>query len=207
MAQIDDLKALASVKLGFARPNNFLVTLPADFGVDGRELNILCSNATIPGKQILTSERRIGMETQRMAYGYAVSEVSMTFYLMNDYGVKKYFDNWRTAVIDENVFDIRYKNEYQRPVQIHQLRKPLVGFSKQLGPFRPNIGIGGGTVYSCKLIDAFPTTFNAIELSNELDGLLQYTVSLSYTNSEVDTSPQNFLNASVSTPIGSIDLI
>ncbi len=207
MASIDDLKSLASVKLGFARPNNFLITLPARHGVDGRELNILCSNTTLPGKQVLTTERRIGMEMQKIAYGYAVDDVSMTFYLMNDYGVKKYFDNWRSKVINENTFDAQYKNEYVDDITIHQLRKPLVGFSKQLGPFRPNIGIGGGTVYSCKLIDAFPTTIQSIELTNELDGLLQLTVQISYTNWQTDTSPQNFLNASIGTPIGSIDLL
>jgi len=207
MAQIDDLKALASVKLGFARSNNFLVTLPADFGVDGREMNILCTNATLPGKQILTHDRIIGMERQKVAYGYVVDDINMVFYLMNDYGVKKYFDTWREKIIDEENFDNNYKSEYQKDIQIHQLRKPVIGFSKQIGPFRPNIGIGGGTVYSCNLIDAFPTTFNAVELSNELDGLLQYSVTFSYTNWKVFNSPQNFLKASVSTPFGSRDLI
>ena len=62
---IDDLKALANTKLGFARSNRFLVTFPTTFGggggllqgiiglltgggggASGRELNILCSNTT-----------------------------------------------------------------------------------------------------------------------------------------------------------------
>ena len=60
---VDELKALANTKLGFARPNRFLVTMPTSFsgsggllngivglltggggGASGRELNILCSN-------------------------------------------------------------------------------------------------------------------------------------------------------------------
>ncbi|WP_438964669.1 hypothetical protein, partial [Winogradskyella sp.] len=75
---IEDIKAIANTKLGFARPNRFLVTLPsvgvgggllggligAFSGIGGgsspRELNILCSNATMPAKQILTNDRRIG---------------------------------------------------------------------------------------------------------------------------------------------------
>lgn len=194
MATIDELKSIASTKLGFARSNNFLVTLPSTWGVNGREMNILCSNATLPGKQILTTDRRIGMEFQKIAYGYAVDDVSMTFYLMNDYGVKKYFDNWRKAIINDN-FDLNYKSNYVSDVVIHQLRKPLVGFSKSIGPLRGNVGIGGGSVYSCKLIDAFPTTFQAIELSNELDGLVQFTVQLSYTNWEAVNSSQNFISS------------
>ena len=39
-------------------------------------------------------------------------------------------------------------------------------------------------VYECKLLDAFPTTMNAIELSNELDGLVQLNIQLSYRNWE-----------------------
>lgn len=208
MGQIDDLKALASVKLGFARANNFLVTLPARHGVDGRELNVLCTSVILPGKQIMTSPRQIGMERQMVAYGYAVDDVTMTFHLMNDYGVKKYFDNWRSKVVNEDTFDVSYKEDYVDDITIHQLRKPLVGFSRQLGPFRPNLNIGGGTVYSCKLLDAFPTTFNDISLNNELDGLLQYSVQISYTNWTTEgAASQNFLNASVSTPFGSIDVL
>lgn len=196
MATIDDIKSLASTRLGFARTNNFLVTLPSEFGVDSRELNILCSNATLPGKQILTSDRRIGMEFQKVAYGYAVDDVSLTFYALNDYGVKKYFDRWRNTVVDESNFQQGYKKDYSKSVEIHQLRKPLLGFSKSVGPFRAGIQLGGGTVYSVKLLEAFPTTIQAIELNNDLDGLVQFIVQLSYTNWEVVESPQNFIQGS-----------
>ena len=129
---IEDIKALANTKLGFARPNKFLVTLPnigagggiftgiqalfnsAGGGASPRELNILCSNATLPAKQILTNDRRIGMEFQKMAYGYAVDDVTMTFYLMNDYGIKDYFDSWRSTILDEVGQASNYKNEYAK---------------------------------------------------------------------------------------------
>ena len=139
---IEDLKALVNTKLGFARPNKFLVTLPT-VGVGGglfagligafsgmgggaspRELNILCSNVTMPGKQIHTNDRRIGMEFQKVAYGYAVDDVTMTFYLMNDYGVKDYFDSWRSTILDEEGQASNYKNEYAKTISIHQLRQP-----------------------------------------------------------------------------------
>ena len=88
------------------------------------------------------------MQFEKIAYGYAVDDVSMTFYLMNDYGVKEYFDAWRNTVIPEegfNAFTTKYKDEYARDVTIHQLRQPLKGFSKQVGPIRFNAGIGGGS--------------------------------------------------------------
>ena len=85
-SSVDELKALANTKLGFARSNRFLVTFPTSFGgsggilgsvlgllniggggASGRELNILCSNATLPAKVTLTNDRRIGMEFQKVA--------------------------------------------------------------------------------------------------------------------------------------------
>ena len=222
---IEDLKALANTKLGFARTNKFLVTLPT-VGVGGgllagivgafsgmgggaspRELNILCSNVTMPGKQILTNERRIGMEFQKVAYGYAVDDITMTFFLMNDYGVKDYFDSWRSTILDEEGQASNYKNEYAKTVTIHQLRQPLKGFSRQVGPIRFNAGLGGGSVYSVNLIEAFPIAASAIELNNDLDGLVQLQVSFAYTNWRRARGGQNFINMDIDTPLGGIDIL
>ncbi len=222
---IEDIKALMNTKLGFARPNKFLVTLPT-VGVGGgllngiigafsgmgggaspRELNILCSNATMPAKQVLTNDRRIGMEFQKVAYGYAVDDVSMTFYLMNDYGIKDYFDSWRSTILDEFGQASNYKNEYAKTVTIHQLRQPLKGFSKQVGPIRFNAGLGGGSVYSVDLLEAFPIASSAIELNNELDGLVQLSVTFAYTNWRRASGGQNFINMDIDTPLGGIDII
>ena len=228
-SSVDELKALANTKLGFARPNRFLVTFPTSFGgsggilgsvlgllniggggASGRELNILCSNTTLPAKVTLTSERRIGMEFQKVAYGYAVDDVSMTFYLMNDYGVKEYFDAWRNSAIPEdggNAFTSNYKSSYAKSITIHQLRQPLKGFSRQVGPVRFGLGLGGGSVYSVELLDAFPVGTSAIELNNELDGLVQLTVTFAYTNWRRATNTQGFINMDIDTPLGGIDVL
>lgn len=222
---IEDIKALMNTKLGFARPNKFLVTLPT-VGVGGgllngiigafsgmgggaspRELNILCSNASLPAKQVLTNDRRIGMEFQKVAYGYVVDDVGMTFYLMNDYGIKDYFDSWRSTILDEFGQASNYKNEYAKTVTIHQLRQPLKGFSKQVGPIRFNAGLGGGSVYSVDLLEAFPIASSAIELNNELDGLVQLSVTFAYTNWRRASGGQNFINMDIDTPLGGIDII
>ena len=222
---IEDIKALANTKLGFARTNKFLVTLPT-VGVGGgllagivgafggmgggaspRELNILCSNVTMPAKQILTNERRIGMELQKVAYGYAVDDISMTFFLMNDYGVKDYFDSWRSTILDEEGQASNYKNEYAKTISIHQLRQPLKGFSRQVGPIRFNAGLGGGSVYSVNLIEAFPISSSAIELNNDLDGLVQLNVTFAYTNWKRARGGQNFINMDIDTPLGGIDIL
>ena len=226
---VDELKALANTKLGFARSNRFLVTFPTSFGgsggilgsvlgllniggggASGRELNILCSNATLPAKVTLTNDRRIGMEFQKVAYGYAVDDVSMTFYLMNDYGIKEYFDAWRNTAIPEeggSAFTSNYKSSYAKSITIHQLRQPLKGFTKQVGPIRFGLGLGGGSVYSVELLEAFPIATSAIELNNELDGLVQLTVTFAYTNWKRASNTQGFINMDIDTPLGGIDIL
>lgn len=215
MSSIDQLKSLASSKLGFARSNQFLVELPTTFsgtggflgalttlltsgiglGSGGGDLNILCAAATLPGKQILTHDRRIGMEFQKVAYGYAVDDVSLTFYAMNDYGVRKYFDEWRNITLNESGHIAAYKKDYAKDIKIHQLRKPIKNIGGSAGPIKINVGLGGGTVYSVRLIDAFPTTIQAIELNNEMDGLVQITVQMSYTNWEPTSGGQGWIQA------------
>jgi len=219
MPTIDELKGMASSKLGFARSNNYLVELPSlgssspfgrlasflpsipgvtpDSKPSTRELNILCKNATIPGKQIATTERRIGMRTEKIAYGYVVDDVSLTFYLLNDYGVMNYFDDWRSRILDEENMTVGFKRDYSFPVKIHQLRRPLINRSAGVGPIRINLSAGGGSVYSVELIDAFPTTINSINFSNDLDGLVEVTVSFAYTNWKRIKPSQNFINLDI----------
>ncbi|MAE55834.1 MAG: hypothetical protein CMK23_07540 [Porticoccaceae bacterium] len=215
---VDQLKGLASAKLGFARTNQFLVELPSEFAsggllatltslvtsgsMGGGDLNLLCASATLPGKQVLVQERRIGMEYQKVANGYAIDDVSLTFYVLNDYGIKKYFDKWYSTTVIDDFSVAPYKSEYARDIKIHQLRKPLVNKNFNVGPINIDVGIGQGTPYSVQLIDAFPTTVQAIELNNELDGLVQVTVQLSYTNWKAVNDGQGFFKISAGLPGG-----
>jgi len=211
MASVDQLKSLASSKLGFARTNQFLVELPPfrNQGLlsslvtlltsgtqGGGDLNLLCNSVTLPGKQILTYDRVIGLERSKVSYGYAVEDITMTFYALNDYGIRKYFDTWAAATVSEDFNIVPYKNEYSRDIKIHQLRKPIINKSLGAGPININIGIGGGTSYSVRLIDAFPTTVQQIELNNELDGLVQINVQMSYTRWQSISDNQGFLSVS-----------
>ena len=51
------------------------------------------------------------MEFEKIAYGYAVDDISMSFLLTNDYYVKKYFDTWKTFIINENKQIANYKKD------------------------------------------------------------------------------------------------
>ena len=208
VASIDRIKSTITSRGGIARPNNFLIELPSipGFNRASEPLNVLCTSASLPSKQITTIDRRIGMEFEKIAYGYAVDDISMSFLLTNDYYVKKYFDTWKTFIINENKQIANYKKDYQAKVVIHQLRNsiPKTAFDIQVGSlpigvdvtnflnsFTTKAGFNVGlTTYSVELIDAFPTTINAIEFNNNPDALAELTVSMSYTNSRRINSSQ-----------------
>ena len=122
MASIEDLKSQISSRGGLARPNQFMVELPSG---DSRAVNVLCTRVNLPGKQIITHDRRINMEFEKIAYGYAVDDVSMTFLLTNDYVIKEFFNNWRSTILNEETMEVGYKVDYQHTIRIHQLKRPL----------------------------------------------------------------------------------
>lgn len=171
MANIQDLKSQVSSRGGLARPNQFMVELPSP---ESRAVNVLCSRVNLPGKQIITHDRRINMDFERVAYGYAVDDVSMTFLITNDYAMVNYFNNWRSTILNEETMEVGYKVDYQHQVKIHQLRRPLD--SSILNVNTRNI------IYTVELKDAFPTTIQSLDLSNDLDSITELTVTFSYTN-------------------------
>lgn len=178
MLGVDDFKSIVSTKGGIARANLFAVSLPGLPGIaTTEEMNLLCKDVILPGRQVTTRERTIGLTTRKMAYGYVIEDVAMTFHVMNDYGVKEYFETWQNLAVDQNTYEIGYKKDYSFDVKISQIKKGSgsgVVVSNQLSQDE--------IIYDCVLEEAFPTTMNSIQLNNELDGILELNVQLSYTN-------------------------
>lgn len=131
---IDSLKGMISRKGGVANPTLFKVTLPSpsDFGVSNtniNDLNLLCSNVSLPGRQVMTQDRDIGGTIQKVANGTATTDLNMTFRVMNDYGVKEYFEAWQNFAIGQGTINggeaiqMQYADKYQKQVKIQQLKK------------------------------------------------------------------------------------
>lgn len=223
---IEELKGLVNTKLGLAMANNFVIHIPATQGFQGfnipgiggfsppplpipgfeggqatsREIDLLCETAEIPGQQILTSERVIGMTRERVANGYASPDVSLQFLLLNDYGIKRYFDAWKSSILNEETGEVAYKRDYAKDIKIRQLRKPIVNKQVELGPINLQLGLGGDFVYTAILEDAFPTSIQTIQLTNELDAVARLTVQLSYTR--VKTEEQSAFGGLINVGLG-----
>lgn len=194
---IEQLKGLVSTKGGMARPNLFQVILPTNFpgsNISTNEINLLCSSVTLPGRQVQTLERQIGTKVEKIANGAVVDDVTFTFRVLNDYGIKRYFEQWQKVAYNPNTYQIGYKSDYARDVTINALKRgqgfPVYDASTTLFPksaFPININLDINLVSSAlivnqtKLIGAWPVTISSIDLNNEQDGLVEYTVQLAYT--------------------------
>lgn len=195
MINIDAFKAYVSSKGGFARTNMWQVILPqlSGFNFLTEELNVLCKDVVLPGQQIVTNERAVGMKPTKQAYAFLQDDVSLTFHLLNDYRIKEYFDNWTSKIINkDDAYSLNYPNEYSGDVYIQQIQQGGGGGTTDLFDFNVgnlNIDVDvtqrgepSKVIYTCVLENAFPTTVNAINLNNEQNGIVELNVQLSYRN-------------------------
>ena len=75
---------------------------------------------------------------------------------------------------DKNV--VNYPTEYKKRVTIHQLANPIP-FGRISLPLGMNPQI---STYSWAPVDAFPTTLSQIDYSNDQDGFVTFSVTMSY---------------------------
>ena len=207
---IEDLKGAVGGGSGFALPNLFKVILPEIAGIGPRELEVLCKSVVLPGRQIQSQDYQTGTATKKIATGYITSDISLTFYVMNDHKVTRYFDEWQRLAHDPINYTVGYyegEGGYGKTVTIEQLQKGA-GFSlfkKQLGfmdkvpqsiknhlpdlgfidlsqgEIDISLGSQSNSVRTIELLQAYPTSVNEIQLGNDQnDQITELSVQLSY---------------------------
>ena len=164
-SSINNLKALISQKGGFAPANRFsiLMTPPAGAGGKPEDLTLLCESVIMPGRTIGTLDYQNEKQQLRMPNAIIEEPVSMTFILLNDYFIRDMFDKWTSLIIDSEKYQVAYKNEYTTDIVINQLDNKNT------------------TIYSCKLLGAYPTVMSEIQLNNTAENThLKVTVTFVY---------------------------
>lgn len=207
--RIDDFKSLASSSGGFAVPNLYRVTLPTIAGasIPSSDLNLICKSISIPGRQITSQDFAIGTVSRKYANGYLVSDLTLTFHVMNNHGATKYFQAWQKLAHNQETYEVGYYNDYTQPVIIEQLQKGT-GFSlfkKQLGfldglptslqqrlpdlgfidlaqgEVDISLGSDAKSVRKVRLVEAYPTTVNDIQLGDDQNNsVTELSVQLSF---------------------------
>jgi hypothetical protein len=209
---IEELKAQLSQSGGIAKANQFAVTLPQieGFPIEGNELNVMCTATALPGRQILSQDYQIGTTNRKIANGYAITDLSLTFLVANNHNIRQYFEAWQNLAHNQETGEVGYFNDYTKDIQIHTVQKGYRNslYKKQLGltskvpsiirnrlpkigPFdlsQDEIDIGiefnSKKTYTCKLIRCYPTTIEDQQLGNGEEGFMELNVQLSYVDWE-----------------------
>jgi hypothetical protein len=175
----DRFRSQFEIGLGYSSPNRFEVALPNINGMkkpDGSEIsddtttgelrNMLCTAANIPGKNLETTTRQIGIEKRQIVTGHAMPNVLLTFYLTNTYSMKNYWDLWQSCCTsqDENgAMFVGYATNYVMDITLKQYTK------------------NARKSYTVHLIDAYPINVNQIQLNNQPQSAVgEVTVELTY---------------------------
>ena len=192
---IDDLKAVIGKRGGISQPNRFSITmtpptqtllnldlqsmaasaLSGTFSLGGlvndpSDITILCESCSLPGRMIQTGDYdSIGRNPRKYPVTVVDEEITFSFLLTNDYYCKKFFDKWQGSVIDPVTNLVSYPAQYKTDVIIQQLDR------------------NNTPVYGVKLIGAYPTGVNSIELNNEsADAKHSLSVTMVYDRFEVE---------------------
>lgn len=229
---VDQLKSVIGSGGGVAKSNIFRVTLPSLGEANGnssREYNLLCKAANIPGKSVATTERVIGPISADVANGIVYADVSLTFMVLNDYGIKDYFDRWQSLAFSQDKYELGYKGDYVKTIKIEALKQGFglpvyqtaLGLPKlpsnlqnrlpKIGPFDLaqgeldlNFISGDDVTHSVELFDAFPKTVAGFDYNNDPDGIVELQVDISFDTFKTETEKQNPTTDFVKLGLGSL---
>jgi hypothetical protein len=192
---VDDIKAVVGNQGGFARTNFFAVTFngPASITPDPVIVNALCESAQLPGRSISTFEHGMIRHAIKRPYGYINDDVTLTFYVTNDFYIKKLWEAWLNSVINDVNDKVGYRDDYAQDIVISVLN------------------LNHNEIHQVTLTKAYPITINAVELNNGSENeLMRLTVTLTY--EDYTTKSNNFetvssipdFNSALTIPAGGI---
>ena len=167
-----------------ARTNRFVVDIScSQLGINLDALR--CINATLPGKQLETSEASEYGVSRKMPYNVSMDggEASFTFLCDSSFADRFLIENWQGFIFGQNDLtnsdflrlpQFSYYNEYKGEVKIQQITMNN----------KPSL------VY--KLEDAYPISFSAQELSYETtDDIMRFECTFAFRSFTTDYKNPN----------------
>ena len=206
------VRNVAKIKSSLLHPaltSHFEVTIPKlgtkfdDFlkyngvNLDQERLNLMCSEATLPGSNLATFEINDNFHgvTERHAYRRVYDDrIDLTFYVNADevgsYLPIRYFETWMKWIVDESRGKQADKNagsedrEYFYRVRYPEGTNGYTSDGLTVTKFErtgnKNNSSYQGSTLEYKFIRAFPISINSMPVSYDSSSLLKCTVSMSY---------------------------
>ena len=154
---------------GLAKTNRYRVTiatptLMTGFMNSGRLITLFCESTSLPGQVISTIEQRIMGETRKFPYSKFYDNITLSFYIDNNFEVKGFFDNWLNSVSNTQNKITSYYKDYIAPTVLIEVL-----------PMDSEV-----STYSITLHEAYPKGISPIQLSADSRDIAKIGVSLNY---------------------------
>ena len=182
---LDEILGMGRSNDGIAKPSRYEVTLfppSGQQGSRGQSSNIFskimgevlgdgavgatglkCEGIELPGRTIdTTPDTNIYGPERNIATGYTFADITGTFQLSSDLKEKKYFETWQRLCYNPQTFAMGYYDDYIGSVDIHTMDEQ----NKKR--------------YGVKLVECFPKSIGAQQLSYAGTGYLTCAVTFSY---------------------------
>ena len=190
---INEIKS--TLQSGFARPNLFRVKIPSMNAKENSEMVINCFQAQIPGTNILTTDRDIGL--RQMSYQRAYADMMLGFYCSGDLKELAYMQQWMDTIVNKKNNHMGYYEDYTKEVEIEQLSResntPRQGFQfdlrarVNLGPVTLGLNTSNRTIPENKVVgrwkleEAFPKQIDPIQLDYGTNDIyMMVTITMTY---------------------------
>ena len=158
------------------------------------KLQLFCSETTLPGSAMLTSELSNDFTgvTERYAHRRQFDEdITLTFYCdAKEYLPIRYFESWMSYMTNDTkdnhndtfYYRMKFPKKYKGGLEITKFEKNLMSADPPRGRTRP---------LTYTFIDAFPRTISSMPVTYDASDLLKCTVSFSYTRYSAKPSNAN----------------
>ena len=190
------------VSVSFQNPRFDKFKSEIGLNLDQGRLNILCSDAALPGSRFLTSEINNNLPGVRERHVYRRSyddQINLTFYCDADqYLPIRFFEAWMNFIagtsVSENVasqkysYRVKFPDQYQKDSSLE-----ITKFEKNLDSRRKVRPL------TYKFVNCFPLAINTMPVSYDASNLLKCTVGMAYSRYFIEDRPAGviprFLNA------------
>ena len=159
--------------------------------IDYDNINLMCSEATLPGSSITTHEVTNDYHgvTEKMGYRRMYDEtIGLTFYVDRNYKVIELLEGWMdyiTGINNKDKFKSPYKNyrmsyptTYKQDIYLTKFEKDQ--FSRDYSDSRGGSRTTSRSILDYTFINAFPLSLTAIPVSYEDSQVLKCSVSFNF---------------------------
>ena len=185
------------VSVSFQNPRFNKFKSEIGLNLDQGRLNILCSDAALPGSRFLTAEINNNLPGVRERHVYRRSyddQINLSFYCDADqYLPIRFFEAWMNFIagtsVSENVASQKYSYRVKFPDQYQKNSSlEITKFEKNLDSRRKVRPL------TYKFVNCFPLAINTMPVSYDASNLLKCTVGMAYSRYFIEKAPAGIIN-------------